>query len=173
MLLSIGMKPLLRISLFLGMLWLAYHTSLLYAFSFEDGYPLYPVILLGFCFSAYVRLRPPSAPRPVVYTSRCIDPLMILILAVLSCAFLLDERGEKPYTLNWFVHMSVLTYFAMLIPFMMGYASGRAKTIVATLTALILAAMFWKGTEMNRTKISQDSVLFQNTHRFPPLLRSV
>ena len=148
------------------MLWLAYLTSLRYAFAFEDGYPLYPVILLGFCFSAYVRLRPPNTPRPVVYTSRDIDPLMVLVLAVLSCAYLLDQRGETPYTLTWFLHMSVLTYFAMLIPFILGYASGRAKTVVVTLAALILAAMFWKGTEINqrRTKINQDTPVFQSTH---------
>ncbi len=136
------------------MLWLAYQTSLRYAFAFDDGYPLYPVILLGLCFSAYVRLRPPGAPRPVVYTSRDIDPLMIFVLAVLSCAFLLDKRGEKPYTMTWFAHMSVLTYFAMLIPFITGYASGkRAKTLVATLTALLLAAMFWRGTELNQRRL--------------------
>jgi hypothetical protein len=128
------------------MLWTAYQTSLLYAFNFEDGYPIYPVIVLGVCFSAFVRLRPPGAPRPVVYTSRDVDPFMIFVLAVMSCAFLLDHRGEKPFTLTWFVHMSVLTYFAMLIPFITGYASGKGKKVVATLTALALATMFWKGT---------------------------
>jgi hypothetical protein len=159
-----GVKPLLRISLFMGMLWLTYLTSLRYAFGFEDGYPLYPVILLGLCFSVYVRLRPPHAPRPVVYTSRDIDPLMIFVLAVLSCAYLLDQRGEKPYTVTWFLHLSVLTYFALLIPFIMGVASGRAKTVVATLTALILVAMFWRGTEVvqRRAKMSRDNPSFQN-----------
>lgn len=159
------MKPLFRIAIFLGILWLAYLTSLRYAFAFEEGYPLYPVILLGLCFSAFARLRPPHTPRPVVYTSRDIDPLMIFVLAVLSCAFLLDQRGEKPYTMTWFLHMSVLTYFALLIPFIMGSVSGRAKTVVATLTALILAAMFWKGTEtvQRRAKMIQDGPAFQST----------
>lgn len=157
------------------MLWLAYHTSLRYAFSFEEGYPIYPVILLGVCFSAYVRLRPPNTPSPVVYTSRDIDLLMIFVLAVLSCGYVLDQRGEKPYTWPWFWHMSVLTYFAMLIPFIMGYTSGRAKTVVATLTALILAAMFWKGTEMSqrRAKMDQDAPSLPSASSSTPQHRAV
>lgn len=136
-----------------GMLWFSYRTSLRYAFAFEDGYPLYPMIVLGACFSAYVRLRPRGAPRPVVYTSRDIDPLILSALALLSCAFLLEYRGEEAFTLTWFVHLSVLTYFAMLIPYIAGYASGgKAKPVMATLTALVLAAMFWYGTELQKNR---------------------
>lgn len=159
------MKLLFRILLLLGMLFLAYQTSIRYAFAFHDGYPILPLIALGFCFTTYVKLRPPHAPNPMAYDSRSTDPILILLLAVSASAYLLNVRGEHAFTLIWFLHLCSLTFFALLVPFIAGYASGRAKNIVATLTALLLAVMFWKGTEMNsqRSKMSQGSCEFENT----------
>jgi len=168
------MKRLLRIPLFVGMLLLASQTALRYAFDFEDGYPLYPVIILGLCFSAYVRLRPQNtAPRSPVCSSSYTDPLLVLILAVLASGYLLNLRGEPPFTLGWLFHLSALAFFAILLPLMTASACGRAKTVVATLTALALAVMFWRGTVLSQglTKISHGAFESQSNHESAPGLK--
>jgi len=165
-----AVKPIVRYSLLLIMLLLGYQTSLRYAFAYESGYPLLPLLALGFCFSLYVRLLPSHIPSPVEYATHNTDPLLVLMLATLACSYLLHLRGEQPFSPGWILHLSALTFFTLLIPFMVIYPfTPRLKTLVATLTALLLAVLFWRGTEMSQqAKINQVYFHLQN-----PPVRSV
>lgn len=139
------------------MVFLGYYTGMCYAVAYDNGYPPLPLIALGVCFSLYVKLRPSNAPSSVSYATVTADPILILILAAIASVYLLHWRGEEPFSPGWVLHLSALTFFALLIPFIITYPfPTRAKTAVATVTGLLLVVLFWQGTEFHdRAKVER------------------
>ncbi len=140
-----------RVVLLLAMVRFSFQALIGYAFDFREyGYPLWPLLALGLCFAVYLRLRPrvPAPVEPVKERdfSSVDHTFLLLILSVVSSAFLLDKRGEDPFTPTYFLHLSTLTLFLLLLPFIAACGFGRARAFVTAVATLILMFFLLDGT---------------------------
>ena len=130
---------------------LAFDLVMRYSFDFDAGYPLLPLFGLGACFWMFVQLRPRNRfPAPVVYTGQMMTSSLFLILAMISAAAVLNLRGEPSLTPSWCVHFSTLTFFQLLLPYILSYGFSRTQPLVATGASLLLVLMLVKGTDVSR-----------------------
>ncbi len=144
-----AVKLFLRIPLLLAMVWLALEAIVAYACRFKQGYPLWPLLGLAGCFWAYTRLRPDySQPKPVVYDGQSLESTLFLALAVTGSAVVLHGRGEQAWTPVWFLHMAVLTFFQLLVPYLAGRPFARAQASVTAIAAFLLLGLLWKGSDL-------------------------
>ena len=142
------------------MAYLACVTVVRYVFAFDDGYPIAPLIGVALSFWAFVELRPPhQQPKPVVYTGQSLNSVLFLILAFISAAFILGLRNEVAFTTSWSVHLATLTFFQLLLPYVISHPFIRAQSIVAAIATLVLVAILWKGTTMNRAPRSMECLM--------------
>ncbi len=125
-----------------------------YAFAFREyGYPPWPLFGLGIAFALYVALRPRSDPArrggeaPPSGSAGNVDhALLFLVLALVSSAFLLDKRGESPFTPVYFLHLSALTFFQLLLPFITAFGLQKGRSLMMMISMLILTAFLVNGT---------------------------
>ena len=144
-----AVKLLLRIPLLLAMVWLALEAVVAYTCRFERGYPLWPLLGLAGCFWAYTRLRPDhSKPRAVTYDGQSLESMLFLLLAVVGSAVVLNARGEKALEPLWYLHMAVLTFSQLLIPYLAGRPFVRAQALVTAAMAFLLLGLLWKGSDL-------------------------
>ena len=139
-----------------------------YAFDFRAyGYPVWPLLIVGLSFAGYVRLRPPTAAvdSENERQERTRDAVAFLILAILTSAFLLEKRGEVPFTPVYFLHLSTLTFFQLLVPFIIAFACDHARPLVTTLATLALMAVMIDGTYMDPVPVIQ---YFQAARAYTP-----
>jgi len=146
-------KLVLRVALLLAVVRFAAQALIGYAFDFRThGYPLWPLLGLGGAFAAYLKLRPPPQEKPEkreraeISYANIDNAFLLLILALVSSAFLLDKRGEDPFTPMYFLHLSTLTLFLLLLPFIVSCLFGRARTFVTAVSTLVLMAFLVDGT---------------------------
>lgn len=118
-----------------------------YAFEFTGGYPLWPLLGLGGCFWLYLLAQPRDSRLNIQYRAESLDSSLFLLLALACSAFVLDRRGEPILTLPYFWHLSVLTLFQMLIPFIIATCLRRAQLFTTAITALLLMFFLYKGSE--------------------------
>ncbi|MEI6349564.1 MAG: hypothetical protein WCP06_00490 [Verrucomicrobiota bacterium] len=146
------MKTLIRLPLFLVMLWLTCHSVFRYGFDFREGYPIWPLVGLAICFRAYVRVGDSyPVPRPVMFVGSMIDSILLFFLALLASLFLLQLRHEHAFTPVWMLHLSILICFQLLVPWIAAYTFGGSKTAVTTLVSILLILTLWKGSDSPRT----------------------
>ena len=156
------MNLIFRVILLLACVRFALQALVGYAFDFREfGYPLWPLMGLGVCFAAYVKLRPspprhhPNAVPPAADESMVDHALLFLVLAMVTSAFLLDKRGESPFTPFYFLHLSTLTFFQLLLPYVLAFGLKKARSLVTLITMLILMALLVDGTMKDPQPIKQ------------------
>ena len=141
------MKLLLRVFLLLAVVRFATQAVIGYAFDFRThGYPLWPLLGLGGAFAGYLKLRPSRGPKTEISYANIDSAFLLLILALVSSAFLLDKRGEDPLTPTYFIHLCTLTLFLLLLPFIVSCLFGKARTFVTAVSTLVLMAFLVDGT---------------------------
>jgi len=139
----------LRVLLLLACVKFAFQALIGYAFDFRDyGYPLWPLLALGCSFAAYVALRPrPARPTEEPYSGAHVDhAFLFLVLSIVTSAFLLDKRGESPFTPAYFLDLSALTLFQLLLPFILAYSFKKGRSLATMLAMLILMVFLVDGT---------------------------
>lgn len=145
------MRLFLRIVLLLATLRFCAQALIGYAFDFRaHGYPVAPLFIVGFSFWGYVRLRPKHPPLAPLTRGECHDQtrtsVFLLLLAIASSVFLLEFRGEKVFSPVYFLHLSTLTFFLLLAPFLIAFAGDRARPLISMLGILALLAVMMDGT---------------------------
>ncbi len=145
------MRLLGRIALLPAMIWFAFRAVIGYAFEFRShGYPLWPLFGTAIALALYLKLRPMASrdePKEKTRSFSDVDhAFLLLILSVVSSAFLLDKRGEDPFTPTYFVHLSTLTFFLLLLPFMVSCLFGRERALVTAISTLLLMFFLLDGT---------------------------
>lgn len=179
------MKLLLRVLLLLACLRFAIQALVGYAFDFRDhGYPLWPLLALGISFAGYAALCPrrPRQQREkqeaTVAASehaddRAIDhAFLFLVLAIITSAFLLDKRGESPLSPVYFVNLSILTLFQLLIPYILTFGLKRGRSLATMVTMLVLTAFLVDGTMKDPepiTRLFQESGAYASPEMMPSL----
>ncbi len=156
------MNLILRVILLLACVRFALQAVIGYAFDFRDyGYPLWPLLGLGACFAAYVKLRPRPAqakgrskeePPEEVFVDHA---FLFLVLAVVTSAFLLDKRGESSFTPLYFLHLSALTLFQLLLPYILTFGLKKTRSLASMVAMLILMALLVDGTMKDPQPIKQ------------------
>jgi hypothetical protein len=59
----------------------------------------------------------------------------------------LDRRGEAAFTPLYIWHLSVLTIFQLLLPYILATCLRRAQIVTTAVSALVLMFLLYKGTE--------------------------
>jgi len=145
------MQLILRIILLLATLRFCAQALIGYAFDFRaHGYPVLPLFIVGFSFWGYVKLRPRNARADAgswdEHFGHTRIAVFLLLLALASSAFLLEWRGERAFSPEYFLHLSTLTFFQLLAPFLIAFACDRARPLVAMLGTLALLVVMVDGT---------------------------
>jgi|GEM_PF-5375847 len=143
-------KLLLRVPLLLAMAWLTLESIAAYTCRYKEGYPLWPLLGLATAFWAYTRLRPEkSAPARVVnYDGQSLESTLFLLFALVSSAVVLNFRDEEALQPLWFLHMAILTFFQLLIPYLAGRPFLRAQAWVTAVAGFVLLGLLWMGTDL-------------------------
>ena len=155
------MRLILRIVLLLATLRFAVQALIGYAFDFRaHGYPVWPLFIVGLSFAGYVRLRPKHYPLPEILGDsqhrHTRESFLLLILAILTSAFLLHYRGAAPLLPVYFQHLCTLTLFQLMVPFILAYAFNfRARALVTMTATLVLMAVMVNGTFANAEPVVQ------------------
>jgi hypothetical protein len=131
------------------MVWLALEAVVAYTCRFKDGYPLWPLLGLASCCWAYTRLRPNhTKPRAVVYDGQSLESTLFRFLAAVGSAVVLNVRGEKALEPLWYLHMAVLTFSLLLIPYLIGRPFVRARALVTACSAFLLLGLLFIGDDL-------------------------
>ncbi len=153
------MNLILRVILLLACVRFALQALVGYAFDFRDhGYPLWPLLALGGSFAAYVTLRPagPKKPDEAPPDEVAVDhALLFLVLAIVTSAFLLDKRGESPYTPLYFLNLSALTLFQLLLPYIVAFGLKKARSLATMVVMLVLMIFLVDGTMRDPKPVKQ------------------
>ncbi|HWL51532.1 MAG TPA: hypothetical protein VNQ90_03805 [Chthoniobacteraceae bacterium] len=161
-----------RILLLPVMIWFAFRAVIGYAFEFRlHGYPLWPLFGTAITLAIYLKLRPLASrerPREIRSFSDIDHAFLLLILSIVSSAFLLDKRGENPFTPTYFIHLSTLTFFLLLLPFMVSCVFGRERALVTAISTLLLMFLLLDGTMRDPKPLA---AAFADFHFERPLTR--
>ena len=93
------------------------------------------------------------------------DSFLFLILAILTSAFLLEKRGEPSFSALYLLHLTTLTLFQLLAPFIVAAACNRARPLVTALATLVLMAVMVDGTYKDAEPVVQ---YFQEAQAYTP-----